>query len=154
MKFSVASGELQKCLTNVGGVIPAKSTLPILENFLFELNGNELKITATDLEISMSVQLEVKGSRNGKMAVPAKKLMETVRSLPLTQVEFHADMSSNKIDMSTDNGQYKLTGESSDNYPAIPEFKAQDEFKIDNETLRRLIAKRCLRSVPMNCVLR
>jgi DNA polymerase III subunit beta len=141
MKFTVASGDLQKCLANVGGVIPSKSTLPILENFLFELNGNQLKITATDLEISMSVHLEVKGSRNGNIAVPAKKLMETIRALPLTAVEFHADMSSNKIDMNTENGEYRLTGESSDNYPSIPEFKGQDEITIKNETLRRLINK-------------
>ncbi|MFI5253216.1 MAG: DNA polymerase III subunit beta [Bacteroidota bacterium] len=139
MKFTVAIGELQKCLANIGGVIPSKSTLPILENFLFELNGNNLKITATDLEISMSVSIEVKGSRNGKIAVPAKKLMETTRALPLASLEFQVDLNSNKIDMTTENGEYKLTGESSENYPAIPEFKGQDEITIGNETLRRLI---------------
>lgn len=142
MKFSVASGELQKCLANVGGVIPSKSTLPILENFLFDLEDKKLTITATDLEISMSVTLTVKdASRNGKIAVPAKKFLETVRALPLTDVHFHADMSSNKIDLTTDNGEYKLTGESSDNYPAIPEFKANQDFSMENEVLRRLINK-------------
>lgn len=141
MKFSVSSGELQKCLGSVGGVIPAKSTLPILEYFLFELGGKELRITATDLEISMSVTMQVNGAESGKMAVPGKKLMETMRALPLTPMEFSADTASNKIEMRTENGVYKLTGESSENYPAIPEFKSREDFTIDSESLRRLIAK-------------
>ena len=65
MKFSVQSNELQKCLTNVGGVIPSRSTLPILENFLFNLSDDNLSVTATDLDICMTVRLKVKGSENG-----------------------------------------------------------------------------------------
>ena len=72
MKFSVPVADLQKHFGNVGSVIPTRSTLPILENFLFEVTGNKLSILATDLDTSMSVSLQVKGGKDGKLAVPAK----------------------------------------------------------------------------------
>ena len=141
MKFSVSSSELQKILSVIEGVIPSKSTLPILENILFELAKDQLTVTATDLDISMSVALKVKGVGDGKVAIPAKRLTETIRSLPTTEVMFTVDKESNKIVMMTANGEYKLTGESSDNYPTIASFNAIEEVKIDNEAIRRLINK-------------
>ena len=141
MKFSASSTELQKVLGAIGGVIPAKSTLPILENFLFQVSKDSLKITATDLDISMSVTMGVKGGKDGVIAVPAKRLFETVRALPSTDVGFAAEPEKNRIVMSTANGEYKLTGESSENYPQLPSFKGNDELEIDNDTLRRLIGK-------------
>jgi len=141
MKFSASSTELQKLLSTIGGVIPSKSTLPILENFLFQVTKDQLRITATDLDTSMSVSMKIKSGQDGVMAVPAKRLFETVRALPSTDVVFAADETNSRIIMSTSNGEYKLTGESSENYPAIPSFKGTDEMEIENDTLRRLIAK-------------
>ena len=141
MKLSVSSTELQRSLNNISGVIPSKSTLPILENILLELAGDELTLTATDLEIFMSVNVAVKGSQDGRIAIPAKKLLETVRALPETTVVLVAETGSNKVEMKTDSGVYKLTGEASENYPSVPAFKDFADLQIDNEMLRRLITK-------------
>ncbi|MEK6572306.1 MAG: DNA polymerase III subunit beta, partial [Bacteroidota bacterium] len=141
MKFSVSNSDLQKALLKVSGVIPSKSTLPILENLLFALSKNNLTITATDLEISMTVNLEVTGLEDGKIAVPARRFTETVRALPDVPVTFHADLTSNKIVMRTETGEYKLTGEPSEEFPSIPEFEAEDEIAIESEDLRRMINK-------------
>jgi DNA polymerase-3 subunit beta len=141
MKFSATSGELQKCLSNIGGVVPSKSTLPILENFLFEVKGDTLKITATDLEIAMTQTVKVKSTEGGRIAVPAKKLMDTVRALPLTEVSFEAKEAEGKIKMSTDSGEYRLTCEKSEEYPEMPEFSAKEELTLPSETLKRLITK-------------
>lgn len=141
MKFSVASSHLQKALAKVSGVIPSKSSLPILENIVFDLKKNLLKIAATDLEVSMSVTTEVKGNEDGSITVPAKRLMETVRSLPDVQVLFSADLSSNKIKLITDTGEYTLIGESSEEFPNISEFKGVDQFKINGATFKRVISK-------------
>ena len=141
MKFSASSSDLQRILGSVGGVIPSKSTLPILENFLFDVSKGQLTVTATDLDTSMSVNMKVKDTADGKIAVPAKRLSETVRALPNTDVVFLAEPDSNRIIMKTSNGEYKLTGETSDNYPSVATFKGNDELKIDNEALRRLIGK-------------
>jgi len=141
MKFSCSSTELQKVLGTVGGVIPSKSTLPILENFLFRLEGSKLNITATDLDISMSVTIDVKGGSNGTVAVPAKRMLETIRSLPGVDVTFAADAENNRIVMSTPNGEYKLTGESSENYPTVPAFRGEHDLEMDADMIRRIIGK-------------
>jgi DNA polymerase-3 subunit beta len=126
---------------NIGGVIPTKSTLPILENFLFYLQKDNLRITATDLDISMSVDLRVHGSEDGTVAIPARRLFETVRSLPEVNIDFLSDNKTNKVIMLTANGEYKLTGETGENYPTQPSFKSDASLEVDNELLRRLIGK-------------
>src|SRR3989338_3383855 len=141
MKFIVACIELQKALAKISGVVPSKSTLPILENILFDLSKNTLRLSATDLEVSMSAMLEVKGSEDGKIAVPAKRLMETIRALPDVQLVFHADVSANKIEMITDTGEYVLMGESSDEFPAIPQFKVEDKIVLAGDMLRKMIGR-------------
>jgi DNA polymerase-3 subunit beta len=141
MKFSIATSELQKALTKISGAVPSKSTLPILENLLFDLSKNTLKIAATDLEISMSATIEVKGGEDGKIAVPARRMMETIRALPDVQLLFTADLSSNKIKMVTDTGEYSLMGESSEEFPTIPQFKGEDKIHLNGDLLRRLLSK-------------
>ena len=141
MKFTVASSELQKALTKVNGVVPSKSTLPILENILFVLNKNTLKLVATDLEVSMSANLEVKGAEDGSIAVPAKRILDTVRALPDVQLIFHADATSNKIKMVTESGEYNLVGESSEEFPAGPQFKAENEVVLSGSTLGGIISQ-------------
>ncbi len=139
MKFIVTSSELQKALTKISGVVPSKSTLPILENILFDLTKNTLKLSATDLEVSMSATIEVKGAEDGKIAVPAKRLMETIRALPDIQLVFHADLSANRIKMITETGEYVLMGEASDEFPTIPQFKAEEKLSLSGDLLRRMI---------------
>lgn len=139
MKFTVASSELQKALTKVSGVVPSKSTLPILENILFDLSKNTLRLAATDLEVSMAASIEVKGSEDGKIAVPAKRIMETIRALPDVQLVFTADLSANKVKMITETGEYALVGESSEEFPSIPQFKGEEKITLDSEILKRMI---------------
>lgn len=141
MKFTAASNELQKILSKIIGVVPTKSTLPILENILFDLKKNTLRLSATDLEVSMSASIEVKGSEDGSVTVPAKRLMETIRSLTDVNIIFAADLSSNKIKLITETGEYTLLGESSEEFPTIPQFKGEDKVVLDGTVLRRIIAR-------------
>jgi DNA polymerase-3 subunit beta len=141
MKFSSSSTELQRALGSIGGVIPTKSTLPILENFLIQLTNDQLKITATDLYTTMTIVLKVKGNEDGAITIPAKRLFETIRALPNIDINFSANLTNNKITMETGSGEYKLTGESVENYPSTPSFKGVEEININNEILRRLISK-------------
>lgn len=87
MKFIVASGELQKALQIVSGVISSSQSRPILENFLFELDNEILKITASDGETTLITSVGVKSDDSGKIAVPAKMFQEVIKSFgdqPLT----------------------------------------------------------------------
>lgn len=139
MKFSVPVSELQKVFGSIGSVIPTRSTLPILENFLFDLSGNTLMITATDLDTSISSEVKIRGMKDGKVAVPAKRIMETVRALSAVNITFTADLNNSKISIVTENGEYKLTGEASENYPTLPEVKRDTEFTIGSDVLKRLV---------------
>ena len=141
MKFTVASNDLQKVLSRIIGVVPSKSTLPILENILFDLKKNTLRLSATDLEVSMSALLDVKGNEDGSITVPAKRLMETIRALTDVGIVFAADLSSNKIKLITETGEYTLIGESSEEFPAIPQFKGEDQIVIDGNQLRKIIGR-------------
>ena len=140
MKFTANNADFQRTLNKVGGVIPVRSTLPILENILFELLNNTLTLTATDMEISLTVSIQVKGSEDGSIAIPAKRLMDTIKALPETaSPKFTIDTTTNKIKITTDNGEYALTGESAKEFPAVPQFKSTGEIIIDNSSLKRII---------------
>ena len=83
MKLIISSSELLKGVMAVSKAIPAKSALPILENFLFDLKGNTLEITASDSELTLKTQIEVENaSKEGKIAVPAKHMMDLLKELP------------------------------------------------------------------------
>ena len=82
MKFSVSSAELLASIQLANGAIGTNPVLPILDDFLFELVGNELTIKATDLETSIITTLDVQGEEDGAIAVPARMLTDTVKALP------------------------------------------------------------------------
>ena len=83
MKLIISSSELLKGVMAVAKAIPAKSPLPILENFLFDLKGNTLEITASDSELTPRTKIEVESTaEEGRIAVPAKHMMDLLKELP------------------------------------------------------------------------
>jgi DNA polymerase III subunit beta len=141
MKFSVVSSDLHKALSKIISVVPSKSTLPILESVLFELTGNDLRLTASDLELSMTVTLHVQGEQDGRIAVPAKKLNETLRALSATDLLFTADEGTRRIGIKTDQGEYKMAGESASSFPDAQILEEDFSLQIKADLLRGIIAK-------------
>ena len=82
MKFLVASNVLLKQISAINGVVASNPIIPILENILVELTGDILTLTASDLQTVMTTTLDVEGFENGSIALPARLLLETLRSLP------------------------------------------------------------------------
>ncbi len=132
MKFIVSSAALLKELNHIHGVITTNPVVPILENFLFEIEDGKLVITASDLQTSMITELEVEAKDSGSIAVPAKILLETLKNLPEQPVTFSIDENTYAIEISSDNGRYKLAGENSSDFPKIPEVT--DGFNVDVST--------------------
>lgn len=92
MKFIVSSTFLLKNLQAVSGVLISNSSLPILNDFLFDLSGDNLKITTSDIETTMTISLQVSmAAESGIVAVPAKILIETLKTLPDVPVTFTVD---------------------------------------------------------------
>jgi DNA polymerase-3 subunit beta len=141
MKFTAVSSDLHKALSKIISVVPAKSTLPILENVLFELTGNDLRLTASDLEISMTVVVPVSGEQDGKVAVPAKKFNETLRALPSVDLSFAADEASNRLTMKTDLGEYKMAGEGAANFPESEGIQEEFSLQLETDLLKGIIAR-------------
>ena len=130
MKFIVSTGSLLKQLQLIDGVISTNTVLPILEDFLFEITKGKLNVFSTDLETSMSASLDVESNENGKIAVPAKLLMNMLKSLPEQPLTFSIDERTYSIEITSDNGKYKLTGENGDDFPRIPTPEDIKDIKI------------------------
>ena len=91
MNFVSSSASLLKHLQSISGVLSTSNTLPILDNFLFEINDGQLSISASDLETTMRTTLEVDANESGKIAVPAKLLLDVLKNLPDQPCTFSID---------------------------------------------------------------
>ncbi|NQW27478.1 MAG: DNA polymerase III subunit beta [Flammeovirgaceae bacterium] len=140
MKFIVNSSYLLKQLSAINGVITTNPVVPILENFLFEITGGTLTITASDLQTSMMTALEVEAKEDGSIAVPAKILLETLRNLPEQPVNFTIDESTYSIEISSDNGRYKLSGENATDFPRVPTVSDGYSVNMSSDILLKAIS--------------
>lgn len=121
MRFIVSSTGLLKNLQQIGGVISANTVLSVLEDFLFELKGNVLTLTATDLETMIRVQMDVNDAQgDGRICIPSKILLEYLKNLPDQPITFNINEGDLSIEMSSDVGKYKIGGEKADDFPKEP----------------------------------
>jgi DNA polymerase-3 subunit beta len=104
MKFIVSSSQLLKQLQHIAGVINANTVLPILEDFLFEVEKNKLNVVATDLETVMRIQLDIEAKDSGKVCIPAKILMDSLKNIPDQPLTFNIDKSF-AVEITSDNGK-------------------------------------------------
>jgi DNA polymerase III subunit beta len=139
MKFIVSSAALLKELSSINGVITTNPVVPILENFLFEIDNNQLTITASDLQTSMITDLEIESKESGNIAVPAKILIETLKNLPEQPVTFSIDTSTYSIEISSDNGHYKLAGENATDFPKVPSVTPDFSVTMSTDVLHTAI---------------
>src|SRR6187399_1389466 len=119
MKFIVSSSALLKQLQQISGVINANTVLPILEDYLFEVEKNKLTVVATDLETVMRIQLEIEAKDSGKVCIPSKILLDSLKNIPDQPLTFNIDKNFG-IEITSDNGKYKIMGENPDNFPKAP----------------------------------
>jgi DNA polymerase-3 subunit beta len=139
MKFIVNSSYLLKQLSNINGVITTNPVVPILENFLFEIDKSSLTVTASDLQTSMITELGIESKERGNIAVPARILLDTLKNLPDQPVTFSIDESTYSIEISSDNGRYKLSGENATDFPKVPSVSNDFSASISTEVLARAV---------------
>jgi DNA polymerase-3 subunit beta len=141
MKFSISSSELLSQLQIAGGAIGSNPVLPILEDFLFIINDNILTITATDLETTIVTEVEVMADTNGKVAIPARILLDTLKALPQQPITFSIDEETFAIEITSAYGKYKLAGENGADFPEIPSSAGTDSLVISAPILEQGISK-------------
>ena len=121
MKFSAARETLLKPLQTVVGVVERRQTMPILSNVLLSTQGTKLSITATDLEVEMVAEAEVKGEGNGDITVPGRKLHDIFRALPEgTSVEF--TLNGDRLTIKAGRSRFTLSTLRAADFPTIDEI--------------------------------
>lgn len=135
MKFIVSSSSLLKSLSTVNGVIASNPIVPILENFLFELSGSVLTITASDMHTVMQTSVSVESGLDGSITVPAKMILETLRSLPEQPITLGVDTDTFGIELITANGHFKLAGENPLDFPRIPDVTRNFSITLPSDVL-------------------
>jgi DNA polymerase-3 subunit beta len=134
MKFIASASSLLKHLQQISGVINANTVLPILEDFLFDIQDKKLSIAATDLETVMRVQMDVESKTNGRVCIPAKILIDSLKNIPDQPLTFNIDKNF-AIEITSDNGKYKVMGENPDNFPKEPVADDTNSFKMSSTAL-------------------
>jgi len=140
MKFTVSTSALQKQLAVLSGVVSNNPIVPILENFLFELHEGDLKITASDLQTTMTSHLAVESSEDIDIAVPAKILLDTLKSLPEQPITFSIDKETFTVELLSENGRYKLAGENATDFPRVPVSQGSSKINVSAKVLVDAIA--------------
>jgi DNA polymerase-3 subunit beta len=132
MKFVVSSTDLLAHLQNVSRVISSKNTLPILDNFLFKLDNNELEITASDLESTLITRMSLENtSDSGSIAIPARILTDTLKEFPEQPLTFEIDVSKLSIVINSENGKFSIVGQNAGDFPQMPAVKADASSKLE-----------------------
>ncbi|MDR2084510.1 MAG: DNA polymerase III subunit beta [Bacteroidales bacterium] len=142
MKFIVSSTLLLKNLQAVGGILNSRNTMPILDDFLFELNGENLKITASDLETTMITEFKVDMAEgSGIIAIPAKTLLDLLKTFSDIPISINIDLSNQAVDISAASGHYKMAGHDGKEFPKVPDFEDTESIVLPSETLQNAISK-------------
>lgn len=132
MKFVVSSTELLSHLSALSKVISSKSTMPILDNFLFQITETELVITASDLESTLITSLELDNIEGeGSIAIPAKLTIDSLKEFPEQPLTFHIDTDSFNVEIFSDNGKFSIMGQNAEDFPEQPTLDEEGTSSID-----------------------
>lgn len=142
MKFIASSSQLLKHLQQISGVLSSNTVLPILQDFLFEIKGNQLTIVGTDLETVVKVTMDVEANEPGKVCIPARILLDSLKNIPEQPLTFNID-SSYAVEITSDTGKYKVMGENPENFPKEPVAETAHSFKLPSNAMHTIINK-CL----------
>ena len=141
MQFIVSSSLLSKQLAAISGVIANNPIVPILENFLFEIHERHLTVTASDLQTSITTELVVEAQGSASIAIPARILLETLRNLPEQPVTFSINEGTYSVEISSDNGRYRLAGEDATDFPQLNLVQKGVSINMDAKVLKKAISQ-------------
>ncbi len=140
MQFSVSKNVLLSHLQKVSKVAPTRSTMPILNSILFELQGDNLTLRASDFEITISSNIPVNGTVNGLIAIPSRLIYDIVNEVDEGEIYFNAK-ESGEIEIRAGKGKYEIMGRPGDEFPTLPDINVFNVVEIEKPNLLRLIQK-------------
>jgi DNA polymerase-3 subunit beta len=141
MKFIVNSTAFLRELQKLNGVISSNNTLPILDNFLFDINSNNMTIIASDLETTMMSTISVEADVDGKITIPARILIDTLKTFSNQPLTFIVNTETFGIEMSSEMGNYKLAGQNANEFPKTPKLNGSSTTTFKGDVLANAINK-------------
>lgn len=141
MKFIVSSTTLLKRLQLINGVINPSNTLPILDNFLFQIIDGKLHISASDLETAMTSKLEVDADMDGSVAIPARLLIDTLKTFPEQPLTFVVNDDRTHLDLSSEQGNYTISCVEGSDFPQMATLEDASTVNMPADVLLLAIAK-------------
>jgi DNA polymerase III subunit beta len=140
MKFICKRTDLAHGVQTVLNAVSNRNTLPILSNILFELEEDLLRLTTTDLEVSIKCQIPAHVTEPGSITIPAKRLSEIVRELPDSDVTVSVSDNS-LVTLSCEKSLFKINGLPKDDYPVLPKSKNEKGFNLSKKELHEMIKR-------------
>lgn len=141
MNFVISSATLLKHLQGISGVLSTSNTLPILDNFLFEINDGRLTVSASDLETTMRTSMDVEANEEGKIAIPAKLLLDVLKTLPDQPCTFLVDNGNYGVEIAYDNGKSKMVGYNGEDFPKVPTLENANSIRVSGDIVASAINK-------------
>lgn len=138
MKFTITREKLHEGLGAVAASVPSKTTLPVLANILVEASKDGLKLSGTDLDISVSTTIPASVDQEGATTLPARKLVEIVKELPNAAIRMSSS-GEQRATIECGKSKFKLLGLSRDEFPAFPSVKFEGGWKVAAKDLQKLI---------------
>ncbi len=138
MKITINREELIKPLQQVGGVVERRQTLPVLSNVLLQVEGNQLSITGTDLEVELVGRLSVEDAEPGEVTVPARKLIDICRELP-ESAEIKLELKEQRLQIVAGRFRSALSTLPASDFPSVDKSSSEMSLQLDAKHLKRLI---------------
>jgi DNA polymerase-3 subunit beta len=139
MRFKTNKAKLNQAVSRIQSIVPPKSTIPILSNILFDLEGEKLDLKVTDLDVSMTAHISVETLKKGSITVPAKVFSEIVKELP--DYDLDITTTENRMEIKCGSGVYKLSGFSAEDFPKLPDVHLGRQIKVSAAALCSMIKK-------------
>lgn len=140
MKFTISRDTLLKPLQVVTGAVERRNTLPILSNVLIQVSEQQLRMTGTDLEVELVSEVALSESSVGDVTIPAKKLLDIVRSLPEGS-EVKLEASDDKVVIRSGRSRFTLSSLPASDFPNIDEWESEIQIEMNQGELRALMEK-------------
>jgi DNA polymerase-3 subunit beta len=139
MKLTITREQLQEGLVAVAASVPAKTTLPILSNILLEATKEGIRLSGTDLDISVSTTVSASVDQEGAITLPARKLVEIVRELPSAAIRLTAS-GEQRVSIECGRSRFRLLGLPREEFPAFPNVKFEGGWRTSSRELQKLIS--------------
>ncbi|MNM53695.1 DNA polymerase III subunit beta [compost metagenome] len=140
MRFTLQREAFLKPLAQVVNVVERRQTLPVLANFLVQVQGGQLSLTGTDLEVEMVSRIAVEDAQDGETTIPARKLFEIIRALP-DGSRITVSQAGDKITVQAGRSRFTLATLPANDFPSVDEVEATERVAVPEAALKELIER-------------